>query len=488
MRSRGAGWILWVAIVFGLFNSNLRHADFGRVDAQIRAKQWPGLIPAIRGYCTNDGDIRRYFSYVQAALGRPYQSYFVRSAETWREQFAANEPYRPDELPILTPPHPLMPYRDYLIEYPPGFFLATLPPALLTSSPEVYTLLFQCFMGAALTAALLLMSNALAAAGRPIRSRALMAWGALAVFSLGIVSTHRFDAAVALNVAVMAWGLARRRPIAVGAALGVAIAIKITPLLLAPLVAMQLIRERRLRDLGKATGAAVLAIAILWVPTILTTGPRVFETLRYHADRPIQIESTWGGILGLVHAVAPGLVTVAKTFGSVNLVGPFGDLAATLSNVTLLAALALVYAVTWRRLRNPLPGQRTMVTLEATAATFATFMVFGKLCSPQYFVWVLPLGLALSLARRQRTTLALFIAILVTTQVIYPVTYGLLSRLRWPVCLLVVGRNLLFLTWAILLFRDEDSGPSSVRLPEQDEPFGIPSPILVTGARASPAR
>jgi len=71
----------------------------------------------------------RYFAYAEAARGRSYASYFVRTAEDWRKAFAAAEPYRPDAWPDVIPKQALVPYRDYLVEYPPGFFLAALPPS-----------------------------------------------------------------------------------------------------------------------------------------------------------------------------------------------------------------------------------------------------------------------------------------------------------------------------------------------------------------------
>src|SRR6516225_30129 len=126
MRSTKLGWLLWVAVAFALYGAGLPRERYRAVERAFNTGHWPGVVDAVRAYVTNDGDVRRYFAYAQAARGRPYQSYYVRSAEAWRRAFAAHEPYRPDEWPTVTPAHPLVPYRDYLVEYPPGFFAVAL--------------------------------------------------------------------------------------------------------------------------------------------------------------------------------------------------------------------------------------------------------------------------------------------------------------------------------------------------------------------------
>jgi len=464
MRRAAAGWLLWLAVAFGLFNSGLPRERFRTVQQHFGAGQWPGLADAIRAYVTNDGDVRRYFAYAQAARGRPYQSYFIRTAEAWRGAFAAAEPYRPDEWPTVTPDRPLTPYRDYLVEYPPGFFAAALPPAWLAADADGYVKWFGAMMALALTGAFALMAWALGRRrGHPFPIGRAMGWGALGVFLLGVVATHRYDATVALALAFSAWATVARRPVALGIAVGLAIALKLTPVLVVPLFAMLALREQRGRDLAISAAAAALAVLALASPSLIAAGGRLVETLRYHADRPVQIESTWGALLGLVHAVAPGAVLVEKTFGSTNVAGPLSQTAGRLAALATASGLLAVYFLTWRRLGAAGAADRARATFAASAAVFAVFIACGKVSSPQYLVWILPLGLVLSLSDGERLGLTLFLAVLALTQLIYPVCYAGLEALRPAACALVLARNLLLLAWAFrLLARQPGPGPGAI--------------------------
>src|SRR5580704_13614724 len=75
-----------------------------------------------------DQDVHRYFAYCSAALGRPYTTFYVRPPEAWRQAFIAGTREYQKDFPLVSPSRRLTPYRDFLVEYPPGVFLAALPP------------------------------------------------------------------------------------------------------------------------------------------------------------------------------------------------------------------------------------------------------------------------------------------------------------------------------------------------------------------------
>ena len=448
MRTFAAGSLLWFLVVFGLFNAGLPHDRLVAVSQTVKAGRMPPVVEAVRAYTTNDGDVRRYFAYAEAALGLPYESYFVRPAPAWRRAFAAGEGFHPDDMPTITPTHALMPYRDFLVEYPPGFFLAALPPAWVARDGRAYLLLFQSLMAGALTAAFVLMRQAALRIGRPIASGRLAAWAALGALALGVVTTHRCDAAVALTVALASWALVTGRAVALGVAVAIAVCLKGVPLLIAPLIVMHAVRDRRLRALGVAGLAGGLAGTAIGLPAMLAAGKTLIEMARYHLDRPLQIETIWGGVLGLLHAASPASIVVEKTFGSTNLVGRFTATFLVASNVVTLLGLLAVYVATWRRLETSDPAERGRAALEGIAASLAVYIACAKVCSPQYLVWLLPIGLVLSLTHQRRRCLALLMAALTLTQLIYPISYAALESLRPWACLLVIVRNLLLLAWA----------------------------------------
>src|SRR5205085_722315 len=86
------------------------------------------VVTMVRAYYTNDGDLRRYLAYADAALGRPHHGFYVRSMDTWLASFSSNYESDDSKAPTSVPSdRPLVPYRDYAVEYPPGFFLLAVP-------------------------------------------------------------------------------------------------------------------------------------------------------------------------------------------------------------------------------------------------------------------------------------------------------------------------------------------------------------------------
>ncbi len=81
--------------------------------------------------------------------------------------------------------------------------------------------------------------------------------------------------------------------------------------------------------------------------------------------------------------------------------------------------------------------------------TLASFMVLGKVFSPQYFTWLIPLGVLASLLDSRRVARRELLAALVLSQVIWPFCFciGLWTTLSPIFGALVLARNLLVFAW-----------------------------------------
>jgi hypothetical protein len=356
-------------------------------------------------------------------------------------------------MPEISPPAALLPYRDFLVEYPPGFFLLALPVAAFFGHAGSFALAFQCSMALMLSLALVLSTRAVAVTSDDREPRSVAAWAALAALLLGVVTTHRYDASVALALAFGSWAFVNEEPALLGLAAAAAFVLKGVPLVAFPPLVMVWLRERRLRDLTLFVSTTLIAAAAMVVPLLWMAGPAALETARYHAARPIQLESTWGALLGFVHAARPDSVTIERTFGSTNTTGGLATIVAPISTGATILAMLVVSVATWRRMRNPSETERRRAALEGLLASLAAFMACGKVCSPQYLVWILPLGLAASRASGRRTTLTVLLLVFALTQAIYPASYAALEALRPWALSLVLARNILLLIWAVLLMR-----------------------------------
>jgi uncharacterized membrane protein len=370
-------------------------------------------------------------------LGRPYAAYYVRPAAGWRTDDIANDP----ALSPTVSSAPLAPYREFSVEYPPGFFALALPPAAIASSDAGYALAFSLWMGALLTAAVWLAGRT--ARRLDIPDDAVVRLSAIAALALGVICVRRFDAVVAIGVCGLMFGVVANRPWLAGLLFGIGIAAKGVPLIVAPFPIVVYVAHRRWRELAIAAASAAAVVAASILPFM--DAPLV-DLLRYHGERPIQVESTWGALLAIAGAVVP--VQATFTHGSLNVLASFDGPLRTLASLLPVAAwLALIAHAIHRG-----ADERRMIRLVSVA--LVAYMVLGKVFSPQYLTWLLPAGVLASLTAG-RAERRLFVAAMIATQVIYPLLY--LTALPWTASPLfgavVVARNGLLAVWAVRLLR-----------------------------------
>lgn len=145
----------------------------------------------------------------------------------------------------------------------------------------------------------------------------------------------------------------------------------------------------------------------------------VLSQLSYFANRPVQIESTGSPILLLgTHFGYP--VQIVDSFGSINVVSGLGRSVEFFLDVLFVAGYLYTLFLQWR-------GKLDVT--QAFIAVLLVFIVTGKVFSPQYLMWLIPL-LAYSGAYN-RFWLIVWVPISLLTTYIFPYIY--LNQLRMPV-------------------------------------------------------
>jgi uncharacterized membrane protein len=347
------------------------------------------------------------------------------------------------------------------VEYPPGFFLFAIPPALVAHGVDSYYYVFSSFMALLLTAALALLWDVWKRLSAD-RSAQLIFFAATCAIAVGPVLVRRYDAVVSLSLCALVWGCVTKRSWAAGLGFGLGVAAKGMPLLLAPIVLAYFIAENRKRD-ALWTGAIAAVIGVVAaVPFARAAGAHMLDMFTYHGARPLQVESTGGALLVFGRLFDPGFASVSNTYGSTNVVSAWDAPLKTLASALPLAALLTVYALAWRDLKRATEdAARARTLIRWSCVALAAFMVLGKVFSPQYLTWLLPLGMLASLLdarlRARRSLLAAF----ALTQAIWPFCYciGLASSLNPIFGGLVLARNVLVIVWGLEMARgDGDAG------------------------------
>jgi hypothetical protein len=330
-----------------------------------------------------------------------------------------------------------VPYRDFSLEYPPGALPAFVVPSLGPAGE--YSTWFSAFEVACGLAVVVSVAWALSALGaRPARLLAGVSFAALAPLALGPLTLHRYDLfATALATAGLAALLAGHGRLAL-ALLAAGTAAKVFPVVLVPLALLQLGRRRAWTALGWFAGV-LLAIVVPF--TVLGAGGVRFS-LERQTGRALQIETIGSSGLLVLHAFGAYAPRVVFGSGSWNLAGTLPDALAGLLTAMQVAAVVSVWIL---YARGPRTRERLVL---AAAAAVSAWVVFGKVLSPQFLLWLVPL-VALLPARRYAFVL---VSALGLTQAVYPARYDELVELQaLPVALLAARSVLLvFLVGSLL--------------------------------------
>jgi hypothetical protein len=314
-----------------------------------------------------------------------------------------------------------VPYRDLAVEYPPGALPVFLVPALGDPGFETFRLRFEAlmaFLGEAMIACVAIALVALGAGKR--RLLGALGFVSLAPLALGPVVVSRFDlwptALTAAALAALVSGRLRLGHLALGAA----VAAKLYPIVLAPIAVAYVWRREGRREALVCAAAMAAVIALVFVPFIVLAPSGLWHSFSDQASRPLQIESLGAGLLLAAHQVFGTAITMESSHGSQNLVGSAPDVLAAVQSFLQVAALLAVWILF---ARGPAGRDRLLV---ASAAALVAFIALGKVFSPQFLIWLIPL-VPLVRGRRGLTATALLATALVLTQLWFPYRYWQLA-------------------------------------------------------------
>ncbi len=298
-----------------------------------------------------------------------------------------------------------VPYRDFAVEYPP----AALPVFRLPVEGGDYSATFEGLMAASGVGIVLLVAALTTSWWAPL-------FVAASPLLLGSVVLSRFDLWPALlTVGALALFLSGRSRFGLGV-LGIGAAAKVYPALLAPLLLAHVWRTRGRREAFVCGGVFIAVIAAIVLPFAVLSPGGVWDAFWVQAGRPLQIESLGSGILLAAHQLFGVGLTMESSHGSQNLDGGAPGTLAVVSTLLQIAAVAAVWA--WY-VRGPADRDRL---LRACAAVVCAFIAFGKVLSPQFLIWLIPL-VPLVRGRRGLAASGVLALALLLTQLWFPFRY-----------------------------------------------------------------
>jgi glycosyl transferase family 87 len=352
-----------------------------------------------------------------------------------------------------------LPYRDVPFEYPPLAAPAIALPGLAGSGEEAFRWAFALWTLAAAAAVVLLCGTLARAEAAPDPAtpagRAMLAAALMPLACGALLRTHFDLFPVALLLAGLLL-LCRERPRAGLAVLGLGAMTKVFPLAAVPVALVWLLARGRRREAWQGALACAAVMAAIAGAAVAISPGGAADAVTYHLDRPVQIESSPALVLLGLDAAGLGEAMSVSSHRSDGLLHPAADAVTSLFLTALVALVALLCLRVAGGYRGGAgPGPRELVI--AALAACAGFALFGKVLSPQFVIWVLPLG-ALAFAWRLHALAAAVAFVAVLTQVEFPARYFDVVA-REPLAIgLVTLRNLALLAVLILSVRALQAG------------------------------
>ena len=335
-----------------------------------------------------------------------------------------------------------VPYRDFFFEYPPGALVVFIVPALVSTAH--YVTLFKILM-VVLGAATICLASAIAAlSGLDSRRSAFaLGWIATSPLLVGPLLVDEYDVWPTFLLCLALFVLLRGRDRSGSGLVGFGAATKVFPAAVLPALLVWVFRRNGRRDALRCLAVAAVVAAATYV-VFAALGPGgVWASIDVHLRRGLQKESLGSSVLYVLDQL--GLYKAHIVEGNSNwteLTGTAGNTLATIGSLCQIAACIAVAAVALRRRADA----RTL--LYAAAAAVAGFVAFGKVFSPQYLIWLVPLvALAGGIAANAMLGIALVLTQLWFLRVVTP------FDLDGEIWLVVIRDVLVVALFALLLVR-----------------------------------
>ncbi|UKA64838.1 glycosyltransferase 87 family protein [Arthrobacter sp. FW306-04-A] len=278
-------------------------------------------------------------------------------------------------------------------------------------------------------------------------------WWLVFVFIMGWLGFARVDGFTAPIVLIaLAYGVSH--PFIASTLLSVATWMKVWPA--AVMLSLFTVVRQRIRVVAAGILTSALVVGLTAAVGAL---PKLFNFLTQQGDRGMQLEATfttpwlWLSVL----RVGDSRMYMNTDINSMQVDGPGTPFMSQLMQPLLVLAALLVAALTFWALHNGKRSggaDRTELLLAGSLTMATAFVVFNKVGSPQFMVWLAP-AVAVGLAhswKEWRVPAAMLIAIAVATYFIYPLFYDALSHNNPWMALVLTVRNVLLVVlfcWSV---------------------------------------
>jgi hypothetical protein len=341
--------------------------------------------------------------------------------------------------------HGSLPYRDFSLEYPPFALVFFLLPRFLTSTYITYAVYYRVEVFIFILIGLYILYLIAQRLGKSPWK--IMMIYTVAILAMGPILAEQYDVfpAVLTLLALYFFWVGKYKTSWVLLALGALT--KIYPLFLAPIFLLYHLRNREYRRIWSGVITFAVTSLIIFLPFLILSPSSILYLINYHSQRGIQLESVYSSFLLIGDKLGLTSVKLAMDFGSWNLVSPLAD---ALAKISLYLTGLLLLIAYWFIFTQMKPGKSQFTRLGAYALLVTgVALVFGKILSPQYLIWLIPF-LPLIFGPLRYGILSTFVAIGILTYTIFPLNYYPLLYLQTGIIVVLFLRNILLILLTVM--------------------------------------
>jgi len=332
------------------------------------------------------------------------------------------------------------PYADELIrgtipevEYPPFALVFFAIPRLFASTPLGYEIAFSAEVFVFFMAGLIVIGK-LAKRYHQSQYMAMLIYTALMLLMLEFV-LDRYDIFPAVLTLLSFYCLVTKRYAWAFVLLSIATMTKLYPAVLFPIYLVPFIFNRDWSNVLKGTAAFILTGILIVLPFILLDSETALHFLSYHMDRPLHVESAAASLIELASVLGMTNVWVEFGYGADNLMGSWPDAVVPYLLPFMIFVLAVVYALhaymlsRLRKEKQDNENNRMIHLSGAALLALLAFIIFGKVFSSQYLIWIIPFVALMTMTSIDHTSksyiFGLSVLVIILTQLNFAVNIGL---------------------------------------------------------------
>jgi uncharacterized membrane protein len=351
----------------------------------------------------------------------------------------------------------LLPYRDFLTEYPLlGVVVITLP-RIITSNPDTYYGAFVAEMFLFNLAGLLIIASLSKQLGLHLLQVLILY--TLSLLALGRIITIRFDIVPAVLTTLAIYTFIRAKYKLAWAFIAIGAFIKIYPIIIIPIFLLYHIVNRSYRQLVAGILTFLFTSVLAIVPSLLISPSGILQPLTYQSGRPLQLESTYASLLLVCQNLGLTSLIHVSSFGSENVVSTVANLFARISPLIIILSLLTVYWLFYKELRQTDTGKRLgpsnsldgAIVVKYSLLAILALILTDKVLSTQYIIWLYPL-IPFIVGRYKVVAWVIFFVAGILSYFVYPIFYSALvtGASGWAVGVLFT-RNILLIALGFLV-------------------------------------